>query len=399
MSEESTTTFQYHVGGSVPANALTYVKRKADNDLYTSLKAGKFCYVLNCRQMGKSSLMIRTKSRLQKEGINCVVIDLQSIGTGITQKQWYYNIADNIMKLNPEVEWKSWWRKQPEEKSSQQRLNELIETFLLYFSSHNIVIFLDEIDSVRGLSFKVDGFLVSIRAYYNKRADDPEYNRLTFALFGVAKPSDLIQNTIISPFNIGTAIELTGFKIKETKPLATGLITKADNPDEILKEILEWTGGQPFLSHAICELIFNCKYYIAEGEEMKIVKQIVQERIINNWQSQDHQTHMQTIKDRLLYKDSSKDTSNLIRRLELCQKILEDGEISADDSPEESSVQMDLRLTGLVVKDEQKLKYYNRIYRHIFDNKWLEQELTRCRPLLYVEDIKRMENGLKNPPH
>jgi hypothetical protein len=50
----------YKVGGSLRYNHPTYITRKADRDIYDALKQKEFCYVLNSRQMGKSSLRVRT---------------------------------------------------------------------------------------------------------------------------------------------------------------------------------------------------------------------------------------------------------------------------------------------------------------------------------------------------
>lgn len=47
--------YVYQVGGSLGKNHPTYVNRKADQELYDTLTAGKFCHVLDSRQFGKSS--------------------------------------------------------------------------------------------------------------------------------------------------------------------------------------------------------------------------------------------------------------------------------------------------------------------------------------------------------
>jgi adenylate cyclase len=80
----------YQVGGSLDKIHPTYIKRQADEDLYENLLAGNFCYVLTSRQMGKSSLRVRVKKRLEEDGFRCSSIDLTEIGShNITVSQWY----------------------------------------------------------------------------------------------------------------------------------------------------------------------------------------------------------------------------------------------------------------------------------------------------------------------
>ncbi len=82
MTPEQTRTSYYRVGGNLPPDAPSYVTRKADEQLYQKLKEGEFCYVLNSRQMGKSSLWVRVKQRLERENYICAAIDLTGIGQG-----------------------------------------------------------------------------------------------------------------------------------------------------------------------------------------------------------------------------------------------------------------------------------------------------------------------------
>lgn len=373
--------YQYQFGGSLPSNVPTYVTRKADEDLYQAVKAGEFCFVLNSRQMGKSSLRVRTMQKLQLEEIACVAIDLTTIGTsGLNSEQWYNGLINHIsesLKLDDKFDLDALWEEN-KRRSNVQVFGKFIDQVLKLVPTQ-IVIFIDEIDSILSLNFPVDDLFALIRAFFNLRVDNSEYNRITFVLLGVATPSELIQDKKRTPFNIGKGIELTGFEFAEALPLIDGFSQQTKNPETVLKAVLDWTGGQPFLTQKICNFICESKDEIPTGEEASFVENLVKNQVIENWESQDEPEHFRTIRDRILKRDENKAADLLY----LYQQIWHSGGIDTDNSIEQS----DLQLAGIVVKKNGNLKIYNRIYYSIFDRLWIEKTLASLRP--YAENFRQ----------
>lgn len=372
--------YEYHLGGSLPVDAPSYVKRKADDDLYQALIAGRYCYALNSRQMGKSSLRVRTWHKLQDQGVKCATIDISGINSeGIEPNDWYFGMAYRLgTDLNLFVDFNElvqWWRNR-EPLPPAQRLADYIDLVVLESIRQDVqqrvVVFVDEIDSLFKLEFG-DDFFDLVRNCHGKRAIREEYRRLTFALMGVADPADLVKDKHRPPFNIGEAITLSGFEFEEaSQSLIAGLTHKSIEPKKLLLAILSWTGGQPFLTQKICDLAAREASSPEAGREGMWVGELIQKRIVDNWEVQDAPIHFRAIRDRILQNNNLRTA----RMLGLYQDILREEEVEADSSLD----QMELRLAGLVVVQNQKVKVSNLIYRAIFDEVWAEKRLAELRP-------------------
>lgn len=367
----------FQVGGGLSPGAPTYVVRKADIELFESLVSGEFCYVFNARQMGKSSLLFRTRKLLSQRGVQTVFLDMTRIGgENLSPTQWYKGIIWDLWRsFDLEVDLRS-WKQRIGHLSPTQQLSMFIEDLLLpAFPDQPLCIFVDEIDSILSLDFTVDDFFALIRSCYNQRSVNPAYYRLNFALFGVATPSDLIQDRNRTPFNVGRGIDLKGFQFEEIDPLAQPLMGIVNSPYSTLKRILHWTGGQPFLTQKLCQLVAQREEQSAgkmESQETDdLVDRLVYSNIICNWETQDNPEHLRTIRDRII-----RNEYRAGRMLAIYQQILSGEPVKANDCREH----LELQLSGLIVQSEGYLKVKCPIYQEIFNLRWVEQKLAELHP-------------------
>lgn len=359
----------YFTGGTLPGNVPSYVERSADGDLFDSLMAGEFCYVLDTRQVGKSSLMVRTAARLRENSCRTVILDISSLGENLTLDQWYYGLLNSLaIQLDCEDEIESFWMKNTE-LGTAQRCFLAIRSVILTGLHVPLIVFVDEIDAVRKLAFTTDEFFALIRESHNRRAYDLDALRLTFCLMGVATPSDLIQDVRTTPFNIGRRIELADFTLAEMEPLYDGLIGSDKDRLTQMKRIHYWTAGHPYLSQKLCQSIAK------EGRSLTTeqIDSVCQSVYLRD-QSQEEEDNLKFISRQLLH-----DEENRAEILTLFDNVrLKDNGLESTD--EASNPLLDrLLLSGVISisKDgsERILKIRNRIYNQVFNANWVRRNM------------------------
>jgi len=349
----------YTVGGTVQAGGGIYIKRKADDDLLELCKQGEFAFILSSRQVGKSSLMVRTAQQLEKENIRSVTIDLSAIGVNVTQDEWYLGILNEIhTALDLKSDIFAWWE-QFSQLGPSQRLNNFFRDILLKEVKEQVVLFFDEIDSTLSIPFS-DDFYVALRAVYNARSTVSDFKRLSFVLVGVAAPSDLISDNKRTPFNIGRRVEINDFTLAEALPLVEGLGQQAV---QILTWVFQYTNGHPYLTQRLCAYLATIKESLTE-EEIAIA---VEKLFTGEQGKQDN--NLQFVRDML-----SKRSPDVTKVL-LVYRDIRSGRRVVDD--ERSITKAHLKLSGLIRSEKGVLQVRNEIYNTVFNVHWIQDNIPK----------------------
>jgi PAS domain S-box-containing protein len=378
----------YVTGGTLRANAGCYLERQADREVYDTLLRGEFCYVLTARQMGKSSLMVRSTLRLRQAGANVVAVDLTGLGSNLTPEQWYEGMALQIgQRIQLETEMEDFWATKKQVAPCQRLfmgISEVVQPLLRQRVAEalpeedqlsdvrselslwrSLIVFIDEIDMVRSLPFSTDEFFGAIRECYNSRAWGAQLGQVSFCLLGVATPSQLIQDPKVSPFNIGHRIELADFSRQQLDDLGVGF-GGGPRAERILDRVHAWTGGHPYLTQKLCRSTAESDPTQTRRAPYHLVDRLCRDLFLNPKASA-QDDNLLFVRDRVL--NSEVERSAI---LGLYEDTLRGRYVSADTR---DPVVNCLLLSGLVRPEQGRLRVRNRIYARKFNLRWVRREL------------------------
>lgn len=343
-----------------------YVRRAADQALYDAVVAGRYAHIIAPNRSGKSSLVAATSARLQANGHRVAVLDLAQISErdgGNDAGRWYYSIAYRLLRqLRLKIDLQDWWQDKSI-LSNRQRLVELYSEVILQHIEERIVIFVDEIQCVQDRPFTTH-VLASMRAAWNARVTEPEFQRLTFVLVGECDPVSLMPDPDESPFAISQAIQLDDFTRDDLEVFAAELNLPPCEATLALDRVYYCTGGHPYLSQKLARAIARER---VSGNIKEHVDRIALQKLAGR-AALHSEPHMSYIHRRI-----TGDRKNAEALLNLYGRLRKGIEVEYDP---ESRHQRILMAVGLVVKDEQgRLKVRNRLYRAVFTARWANENL------------------------
>lgn len=360
----------FQAGGPLRQGAL-YVERSADHVLPGLLREGNLCFVLAPRQMGKSSLRERTAELLQAEGIHCVSLDLTAIGGETTSAaEWYFGLLTEITDKLPGfgIDPVDCWERFGDTTNAQRLVRFLREEVGLKVPGR-IVLFIDEIDAVRALSFSSDEFFAALRAI--SISGEESFSRLTFCLLGVVQPEDLIQRQDITSFNVGKSVPLADFSRAEVEPFLQGLSAAEGDSKKLLDAVYNWTSGHPYMMQRLCEGIVSARgRKDLPADERRRVAALVDELFLRRGQATDANLGYAQKRFERQYR-----TPRTARMLELYSRLLHSGAIAATG---QDVAEGDLLLAGMAAirpgVDGPRLVVRNRIFASFFDAEWVKSQ-------------------------
>jgi hypothetical protein len=234
----------YRAAGTFAGPA--YVEREADALLRASIERNdRVPYILAPRQSGKSSLLLRTLGTLDSTRYRCAYVDVSQLNLNDHDRCW----AGLLVEVARTADL-------PRQGIDAEFPEDTLGGWLGALPGR-LVVFLDEVDALVHVPFR-DRLFSELRGLFNMRAQAREFERLILVLAGAASPSQLIEDPMYSPFNVGVEIRLDDLTLARTAQLVTFLEWSGATVDaEVAARVHRWTGGSVYLEQAILESLWD----------------------------------------------------------------------------------------------------------------------------------------------
>lgn len=252
-----------------------YVERDADRQIRSIIDdMGRPGYVLVARQMGKTNLLLHTKSCLEDEKNIFVYVDFTTVNED-NERDCFQTIIDTAIMTHPLIY-------AEEKRVIMQNRKDLVmspqkqftsELLILLQRVDKLVIVLDEIDALTNCPYS-DKIFSQIRGHYFQRVNFQELEKLTYILSGVIEPKKIIKDPNISPFNIGEKIYLKDFTKPEFRKFVTNIELDKQLSSDLLDYIYFWTNGHPRMTWDVCQEIEENENIKSKADIDSIIKKI-----------------------------------------------------------------------------------------------------------------------------
>jgi hypothetical protein len=248
--------------GTMDGESKFYVERSSDSIALDTIKLQGVTITIKApRQMGKSSLLIRTMNAAVNAGKSVAFLDFQLFDKAdlsnaeIFFRQFSTWLTDEL-EMPHRVD--EYWNNPL---GNSQRCTRYMSRYLLKEFGKPLVLAMDEVERLFDTDFRSD-FFGMLRSWHNQRATTPIWKQLDLALVTSTEPYQLIDNLNQSPFNVGQVIELEDFTPAQVADLNDRHGSPLNPREE--QQLIRLLNGHPYLVRLALYLIASHRFSTAE---------------------------------------------------------------------------------------------------------------------------------------
>ncbi len=237
------------VGGAIPLDSNFYIRRDVDSRLSEALENHESTILIRgARQVGKTSLLARGLAEARKSGSRVVLTDFQKLNASYLESldDFYQTLGQTIADRLDLDDWpEDVWDERLSPNANFERY--FVKHVLASVKGH-FVWAMDEVDRIFTSPFSSDVFAL-FRSWHNERALDPDspWHRLSLIISYATEAALFISDINMSPFNIGTRLQLEDFNREQVEELNRRHGCPLGSPEDV-GQFFELTGGQPYLT-------------------------------------------------------------------------------------------------------------------------------------------------------